>query len=189
MVALVIPTPYVCDHPLVQPRLPVGRRAAGAAGAALAAAVLAGCGAPGHPGRPAAGSSDREWVQNATGVIDQLNGDVSSAALVRPGLAGARRSLRDLSQLYALLVAYTDFGGCSRMVGGMGDAPPRYARVVPRLDRACSSFEKAATLFTRAASAHDARALLAASRQVRAAASLLYRASLAIAAAQSARAG
>jgi hypothetical protein len=130
-----------------------------------------------------------EWVQNANGVIDQLNADVSSAALAGTGLAGARRSLRDLSDLYALLVAYTDFGGCSRMVSGIGEAPPRYARVVPRLEHACSGFEDAAALFTRAASAHDARALLAASKEVKAAASLLYRATLAFAAARSAPGG
>jgi hypothetical protein len=126
-------------------------------------------------------------VQNANGVIDQLTGDVSAAALAGPGLRGARRSLADLSDLYGLLVAYTDFGGCSRMVSGIGDPPPRYAGVVDGLDHACARFEHAAGLFTRAASEHDAHALLAASGEVKVAAALLYRATVTFADAQSAR--
>ena len=160
-----------------------------AVGAALAVAGLAGCGGPTEPAHVRAASADREWVDNATGVLDQLSGDVSAAEPARPGLAAAKRSLGDLSQLYGLLVAYTDFGGCSRMVSGIGKAPPRFADVVRRLGPACVRFERAAALFTRAASGHDARALLAASREVEAGQPLLYRATLAFAAARSAPGG
>ncbi len=167
----------------MQPRL---ARRAEAAAAVVAAIVLSGCGGPARPAQPYAGAADREWVANATGVIDQLQTDVSSATPAGSGLAGARRSLHDLSDLYGLLVAYTDFGGCTRMIGGIGTAPRRYALVVTRLERACHGFEHAAVLFTRATSGDDAHALLAASREVKGAASLLYRANLAFAAARSA---
>jgi hypothetical protein len=151
-----------------------------AAGAVLAAAGLAGCGG----GRAAHAGGDAEWVANASGVIDQLSTDVSAVAPAGTGLPAARRSLRDLSELYGLLVAYTDFGGCDRMVSGIGTAPPRYDTVVAELERACVRFQDAAGLFTRAASVRDAPALLAASRQVKLASSLLYRATLAFAAAR-----
>jgi hypothetical protein len=183
MVALVITTPYVCDDHRVQPRL---ARPAEAAAAVVAAIALSGCGRPARPAHLAARAADREWVANATGVIDQLQTDVATATPAGSGLAGARRSLHDLSDLYGLLVAYTDFGGCTRMIGGIGTAPPRYALVVTRLERACRGFEDAAVLFTRAASGDDAHALLAASREVKAAASLLYRANLVFVAARSA---
>ncbi len=160
-----------------------------AVGAVLAVAGLTGCGGSTGPGNVRGASVDREWVDNATGVIDQLNGDVSAAEPARPGLAGARRSIGDLSELYGLLVAYTDFGGCAKMVSGMGQAPPRFANVVRRLGPACARFERAAVLFTRAASDHDARALLAASREVAAGRALLYRVMLAFAAARSAPGG
>lgn len=152
-----------------------------AAGAALAAAGLAGCGGAAAP--RAAGEG--EWVANASGVIDQLNADVSTVAPAGTGLRAAKRSLRNLSDLYDLLVAYTDFGGCDRMVGGIGTPPRRYRAVVVDLERACVRFQDAAGLFTRATSAHDAPALLAASRQVRLASALVYRATLAFAAARS----
>jgi hypothetical protein len=160
-----------------------------AAGAALALAGLTGCGGPSEPAHVGGASADREWVDNASGVLDQLSGDVSAALPARPGLAGARRSLGDLSELYGLLVAYTDFGGCNVMVSGMGRAPPRFVGVVRRLEPACVRFEHAAALFTRAASGHDARALLAAAREVRSGQALLYRAILAFAAARSAPGG
>jgi hypothetical protein len=152
-------------------------------------AGLAGCGGPTGPAHVNRVSTDREWVDNASGVIDQLNGDVSAAEPARPGLAGARRSLGDLSELYGLLVAYTDFGGCTKMVGGIGRTPPQFVVVVDRLGPACTHFERAAALFTRAASGHDPRALLAASREVKAGQALLYRAMLAFAAARSAPGG
>jgi hypothetical protein len=160
-------------------------RRATATGVALAAAVLVGCG--GARPHVSAATADREWVANAAGVIDQLNTDVAAVAPAGTDVATARRSLRDLSDLYGLLVAYTDFGGCNKMVGGVGNTPPGFARVVRELALACSGFERGAALFTRAASGSgDPRALIAASKQVKGAAALLYRATLALAAARSA---
>jgi hypothetical protein len=68
--------------------------------------------------------------------------------------------LRDESQLYGLLVAYTDFGGCRHMVAAVGVEPPSLARVVRSLQRACLHLQRADLLFTRAV-AHRAPRLLA----------------------------
>ena len=54
----------------------------------------------------------------------------------------------------------------------------RYRRVEPPLREACGSLERASTLFGRAAKRTDAYALLAASRAVRRAEPLLFRARL-----------
>ncbi len=112
MVALVIPTPYVCDHPCVRSFV----RRATATGARRRGGRFVGCGAPGRTSRRR--PADREWVANAAGVIDQLNDRCRRRRARGPDLATARRSLRDLSDLFGLLVAYTDFGGCNKMVGG-----------------------------------------------------------------------
>lgn len=163
-------------------------RATVAAVAALVVAGLVGCGrGPAGAGQgSAAGGGDQEWVDNASGVLDQLTGDVAGAQPPVPGVAGARQALRDLSELYGLLVVYTDLGGCSKMVAQVGKAPPGFAGVLLQLDRACIGFERGAALFSRAASRHDARALVAAWRRVDASRALLYRATLAFAAARSA---
>ena len=160
-------------------------RPAGFAGAALAAALLAGCGGSGTA-RPAL-VTDSQWIANVSEVIDQLNGDVSEAGVAGEGIAAARRALRDESDLYGLLIAYSDFGGCARMVAGVGNPPPGFRRVQSALDEACSRFQRAAVLFTRATSETDAHALLGASGQVKLAAAALYRASLRLAAARTER--
>ncbi len=149
----------------------------------LAAAALAGCGGRASP-PPSAAVADREWISNTAGVIDQLTGDVSAVAPAGVSLATAARALRDDSDLYGLLVAYTDFGGCGRMVSSAGDPPPRFGRVAAALARACRGFERASALFTQANTTGDARSLLAAFRRVQAAARLLYRADLSFAAAR-----
>jgi len=158
-----------------------------AAAAALALVGPAGCGGrPAGQGGSRHAAADQQWVDNASGVIDQLSGDVAAAQPPVPGLDGARQSLRDLSELYGLLVAYTDLGGCSKMVGGIGEVPAGFDAVRSRLVAACPGLERGAELFTRATSRHDARALVAAWREVEASRPLLYRATLALAAARSA---
>jgi len=159
-------------------------RGAAVAGATLVVASLAGCG-----GAPAAqvsaAAADREWVANTSGVIDQLSNDVSVVASAGRSRQAARRALHDESDLFALLVAYTDFGGCNKMVAAAGGPPPRFRRVETALELACRHFSDAAELFTRAASETDAESLLRASRQVRLASAALYQASLRFAAARS----
>ena len=162
----------------MQPKL---RPGATVVAAVLVAAAFAGCGGRPSPPRSAA-VVDREWIANTSGVIGQLSGDVSAVAGAGASLDSAKRSLRDDSDLYALLVAYTDFGGCARMAAAAGTPPSRFRRVASALAHACAGFERAAELFTQANASGDARPLLAASRQTKAAARLLYRAELRFAA-------
>jgi len=145
---------------------------------ALGAAVvlLAGCGssAGGRQG-------DRQWVANASGVIDQLRLDENLSSAGDVNLASARRALHDDSDLYALVLAYSDFGGCRSMVDNVGTTKHRFRRVVTTLEQACIRLQRAATLFTRSAAENDPRALLAASLEAQRALPLLDRARLELA--------
>ena len=119
----------------------------------IAAGSLTGCGSR------AAAPVDREWIANARGVVTQLRQDVVAVAGL-DGEPAARRALHDDSQLYGLLVSYTDFGGCRHMVAALGTEPPRRAGAVHELDRACSSLDAAEGLFTRAIARNDPRLLV-----------------------------
>ena len=144
------------------------RRLAGfLAGGCLLA--TAGCGSAAKPTL-----SDREWIDNTAGVIDQLQHDLVLGSAEGDSLGAARKSLRD--GLYTLLVAYTDFGGCRHMVAAAGATPERFATVNRTLGIACARLERAARLFTRAASDDDAPALVEAGRLASSAAPLLVRA-------------
>jgi hypothetical protein len=139
--------------------------------AAVLVAVLAACGgtAPSPP--------DREWISNARGVVEQLRGDVVSVSGY-DRLGAARAGLRDESQLYGLLVAYSDFGGCRHMVAAVGVAPPRLAGVVRSLRAACLHLQRAARLFTRAVAQHAAPLLVNATPEAEAAVPSLNAAAL-----------
>jgi hypothetical protein len=116
--------------------------------AALVVFALVACGSP------AASPRDREWVANARGVADQLRVDVVAVSgLDRP--RAARRALHDDSQLYGLLVSYTDFGGCRHMVAALGAEPERYRAAQSLLERACRDLETADALFMRAVVRED----------------------------------
>jgi hypothetical protein len=152
----------------------VGRVLRESAAVVVAAAVLAGCGAQATP------PTDREWIANARGVVEQLRRDIVAVAGY-DRIAAARAGLRDQSQLYTLLVSYTDFGGCRHMAAAVGVEPSGLARAVELLRRACLRLQDADRLFTRAA-AHDApRLLVRATRQALAAVPLLDAAALQLA--------
>ena len=142
---------------------------------ALAALVASGCGASAPP------PTDREWVANARGVVQQLHGDVVAVSGY-DGIASARAGLRDESQLYGLLVAYTDFGGCRHMVAAVGVEPPGLAVVVRSLQRACVHLQRADMLFTRAVAHHAPRLLARATNEALAAVPSLDGAALELAA-------
>jgi hypothetical protein len=84
--------------------------------------------------------------------------------------------LRDTSDLYALLVAYSDLGGCRAMVSA---TTPQVGRA-PGLARACSNLQRSASAVARAARHSDAAALVRATREVSLAQPALVRAMLAI---------
>lgn len=143
--------------------------------ALLAAACIAAFAACGETSAPRAGA-DREWVANIGGVIDQLEHDVVLVGSGGNTMNAARQALQRQSNLYTILVAYTDFGGCNHMVSAAGTPTGRFARVERPLAAACAVLQRAAVLFTRAATRHDARALLTATRTTLRASPLLVHA-------------
>jgi hypothetical protein len=147
--------------------------------AAACAAVLTACGSTSASAPSQA--ADRQWEANAADVIGELRRDVDLATGGDDTLASARRTLRDTSSLYTLVVAYTDFGGCGHMVTAIGaPAPPRFGAVRRALKAACTRFERAAALFTQATTAQNPRALRGATRLVVSALPLLARAEAAL---------
>jgi hypothetical protein len=146
----------------------------GVVAVAAAAVLAAGCG--GH--EPT--QSNREWMANARGVVEQLRADVLSVSGFDE-LAAARRGLRDDSELYGLLVSYTDFGGCLHMVAAVGAEPPGRARVVKLLHRACLHLRRADRLFTSAVEQKDPHLLVTATGEALSAVPVLDDAALELA--------
>ena len=132
----------------------------------------AGCGSA----RPAAPVVSSEWRANARQVVQQLRVDITTAAVGGTTPAAAAKALRDTSDLYALLVAYSDLGGCNQMVASA--APP--ARVARVFAPACDRLQHAAALFARATGRSDAAALVRATHETGLAEPALVRAMLAI---------
>ena len=141
--------------------------------AVLLVVALAGCG-PRH-----ASSPDREWRANAQGVAQQLRRDVVAVAAFDRAPA-ARIGLRDDSQLYGLLVSYTDFGGCSHMVAALGVAPSRFASARRLLTLACAHLRVADGDFTHAVARTDPQLLVRATRAAAQSLALLERAQIAL---------
>jgi protein-disulfide isomerase len=147
--------------------------------ASVAAALLAATVACGGPGARLP-TPRAEWQANARQVAEQLRGDVAAAEIGGTTRRAAARALADTSDLYGLLVAYADLGGCHAMVGAIG-AP---ARVVATFDPVCAHLQRAAALFAVAARGNDAGALVRAGDELGLAQPHLVRALLAIRQAQ-----
>jgi hypothetical protein len=134
--------------------------------------LLAACGGSGgRRGAPA------EWEANADGVVKQLRGDVVDISAV-DSVTAARRALRDDSQLYAILIVFSDVGGCNHMVAALGTAPPARAKAVPQLAAACAHLGQASKLFTRAVARTSPTVLVAAAHEALASLPPLDRAAL-----------
>jgi hypothetical protein len=138
----------------------------------LVAVLVAGCGRASRPPPP----TEREWVDNAAGFIDNLGDTLALSANGGSDLASARRALRDESDLYALVVAYTRFGGCQETLLNLGVPARRMRKVENTLTLACRRLERSSALFTQAVTGSDASALLAATQTALRASPLLYRA-------------
>jgi hypothetical protein len=121
--------------------------------AALVLLMATGCGSP------AAAPTDREWRANAHGVAVQLHADVLAVSGI-DHVRSARRALRDDSELYGLLVSYTDFGGCAHMVAALGVEPPQLHEVRSLLGRACVRLRAADRLFMLAIARDDPAVLV-----------------------------
>lgn len=126
------------------------------------------------PGRLTA--AERQWIDNAARFIDKLNEDVLLSANGGSDLASARRALHDESALYALVVAYTFFGGCGDTLHNLGTPTDRLRTAEQTMASACRRLERAAALFTRAATRSDPASLLAASQTALKTSPLIYRA-------------
>jgi hypothetical protein len=99
----------------------------------------------------------RAWPANAVELLQQLRQDVAAVESVTP----SQRSFVDTGELYVLLVAYSDLGGCSSMAAQTA-APEAVIGVIAR---ACPQLERAAVLFTQAEAASSTRELVHAARE------------------------
>lgn len=147
---------------------------------AVAAVMVAGsavaCGGP--PARPAL--PPVQWEANARQVVEQLRGDLAAASIGGTTTIAAARALRNVSDLYGLLVVYSDLGGCRAMAGASG-AP---VQVIAAFGPVCTHLQRAADLFGVAARRNDPSALVRAGRELDLAQPQLVRAMLAIRRAQ-----
>jgi hypothetical protein len=125
-------------------------------------------------------ASLREWSANVAIVIHQLRSDVEATQAAGATPAAARAALRNESDVYALLVAYTDLAGCHGMVVAAGTRTSATERVDRLLAAACGYAERASALFTRAIRSRSGVALLAAAREARRALPGLLRADVAL---------
>jgi hypothetical protein len=146
-------------------------------------ALLAGCGGTG-PERDrsaqaraaAAAKAERQWIDNAGRLIDDLNESVLLSASGGSTVASARKALHDDSDLYGLIVAHSRFGACEQTLLNAG-APGARLRAVDRtLTAACRRLEHASVLFTVSMKHSDPNALLAATRTALGTTPLLERA-------------
>jgi hypothetical protein len=101
---------------------------------------------------------------------------IATAAVGGTTRASAAKALRNTSDLYALLVAYSDLGGCRQMVSSAA-APADVART---FGPACRHLERASALFARATQRSDPAALVLATHEIGLAQPALVRAMLAI---------
>jgi hypothetical protein len=148
---------------------------------AVLAAVLAltACGGTAEKSAPPAVPL-REWTANVGIVIHQLRSDIAATQVAGVTPATARAALRNESDVYALLVAYTDLAGCHSMVVAAGASTPATRHVDRLLASACVHGERASTLFTRAIRSRSGLALLAGAREARRALPALIRAAAAL---------
>jgi hypothetical protein len=139
--------------------------------AALVVVLLAGC------GRSSMRPASSEWTANARGVIAQLRGDiVEISGADRP--RQARGALHDDSELYGLLVSFSDIGGCDHMRASLGTPPPGRRAVADHLAKACAHLQRASALFTTAVARKSPALLVAAARSALAALPELDRSAL-----------
>jgi hypothetical protein len=125
----------------------------------LAALVCAACGS----GQATTAPASREWRANAAGALTQLQQDVAATDVGGTTRADAAGALADTSDLFGLLVAYSDLGGCRQMIAAT-TAP---AAVASQISRPCAHLERAAALFSRATVRSDPDALVRAGREAR----------------------
>ena len=129
---------------------------------AVVALVCAACGS-GQATTAKTTSATREWRANARGALIQLKQDVDATGVGGTTRRDAARALANTSDLFGLLIAYSDLGGCRAMIAATAAPPPIAAQIA----RPCAHLQRAAALFTRATVHTDAGALVRAGREAR----------------------
>ncbi len=149
-----------------------------------AAGALGGCGGSAHPAPapPQQPAAERLWVENADRFVSTLNSDIGLTTGGGPTIADARRTMTNTDGIYTLLVAYSLFGDCGPALAAVGTPGPPAGRTLATLVAACTRLEHASALFQQAMTRHEPSVLLAATRASLAAAPLLARARLELAA-------
>ena len=143
----------------------------------LTIALLAGCGSASHaPPSSHRTALQRYWLANTRELIATLERDVLLSAHGGANVATARRALSNSSDLFGMVIAYTYFAGCHKLLRSFG--PPGLADepALVALGSACTQAEEAARLFRLAMKRNDPRILLSATRAALAAEPLLVRA-------------
>jgi hypothetical protein len=145
---------------------------------AAAAAALTACGANVSTPPPAVGEAalEQTWIENAQRFIATVQADLDLTSAGGGNLVTARKALGDASDLYTILVAYTNFDGCSHALANVGTPSRKVVHVVRTLSSACRRLERASALFHVAVTRNRPRALLAATRMAIATEPLLFRA-------------
>jgi hypothetical protein len=146
---------------------------AAAAVTALAAGVLAACGSTVAPPPPSHSAAARDWAQYAGRFVAGLQTEILSSQNGGSDLASARRAIANDNDIYAMLVDYTDFGGCNRELGNVGVPAAGSEKIVALIVSACGRLERAASLFQDAMTNNRPAKLLAATRLAAQAAPLL----------------
>jgi hypothetical protein len=137
-------------------------------------ALLGGCSGNAATLAPGPGSAgEREWVANASQLVDALESDLLATGTGGSNLATARRALASQSDLYTMVVAYSQFGDCTHELANVGTPSRRAEMAAQAIAGACRKLSHAAALFHRAASQDDPAALIAATRGAVAAEPLL----------------
>ena len=142
----------------------------------LTAALLAGCGSSSRTPAPPSPALERAWLENARQLVATLETDVLLSANGGANLATARRALSNSSDVYGMVLAYTDFASCGKLLGSFGPPGPAHAAARTTLGSVCKQVEEAAAIFHQAMSRNDPKILLAATRAALAAESLLVQA-------------
>jgi hypothetical protein len=142
----------------------------------LTAALLTGCGSSSHGPAPPSPALQRAWLANARQLVATLETDVLLSAYGGANVATARRALANSSDVYGMVLAYTDFASCGKLLGSFGPPGPTHAAARRALGLACKQVEEAAAIFHDAMSRNDPKILLAATRAALAAEPLLVQA-------------
>jgi hypothetical protein len=157
-----------------------GVRAAWPLALILAGALLVGCGSGSHTSTPRS-SLERGWLGAARQLVSTLQKDVLLSVYGGANVATARRALLDSSDVYAMVIAYTDFGGCGKVLDSFGHPGPAAEAPIAAIGAACAQLGQAAMIFRRAMISHSAKILVAATRASLAAEPLIVRAKAALA--------